>query len=995
MKKFMSAFLAFLLIAAVFTPFYTAVNEKIERKNVARFCSAVTQLTQKYDDRISYAAYDGSGANNINISADRLIVKTQDKINDADAVECIYGLDYAVLQYENQGDMLKAYERLKSLGYTVDKDNVIRICDADSREIQPLETNDFSTAAFTSSSYTYCQVDCALSKFSGCETEIVVGIMDTGIDYEHSEFEGRYIHNPVNFSNSGAQNDPMDDQLHGTACASIVTQSTPENVKVKPYKILDKDGSATELNVIAACEYVLAEKDKPDVINMSFGGHAQEGSFALINDIVEKLVESGIAVSVAAGNDFLPSDYMNPARCEGVITVASCDSNNGFSYFSNYGDVIDVTAPGEKIRVAKFETGNRYTSEHSGTSFSAPFVSAACAYVLMQNPDATPAEIKEKIKSTAVYMGDEERFYYGSGVLSFANLVNEYAWETPAPSVMGGIYHEAQTIEFDNIIGDLVYTTDGTVPSAKNGTVYTGPITIDSDTQLTFALMSYDVYLSPITTQNYTIQYYAPSSDFTMVAGTIMKYKGDKTNIIVPDKINGASPTALFRELFKNSNLTGIVLPDSVTTLGTGCFQGSSKLKHIVAKGVTKFNGDSVFTDCKNLRDETMPNLQTITVGAFKNCERLHNIDFGENLTEFKNELFSGSGLMYGNFPNVKDVSTNDVFKYCPLFTCNIPDFTKLYTNFFYGCRLLYDLNIGQVTQIFDSALYNCAFLKELDTSELVTLNTNSLSGCWLDTLYAPKCTALPLKFGKYCQIRVIDLPNATGILGNDMFYCSTTEELYLDKASSVSKSAFRNTISLNVIYLPEADQYYEPYTSLEQMDSLLTGDYWEQKAPLEIVWVPKAEQLGNINCFGTKLLYAPSAQSLTLSVHNEDIIPNIIVSDKITAGNLSVTNSENRAVLIAPEYSYAKQYAADENSSCTFVSTDDVIYTQLDERRYFTYVTGSSDFSVPYRFLAPYWNYDIINKNSNEQFYGFLLDFVDDDVLNAKDYSILAKSIV
>lgn len=987
MKKFMSVFLSVVLAFAVLTPLYSVMNDKIERKSVARFCSAVTELTRKYDDNITYALYDENGNKTINTSANRLIVKTTDKINDADAIDSVYGLDYAVLQYANQGDMLRAYEKMKKRGYTVDKDNVISICDAESSAYQ--QSGSYGVSAFAGS-YEYSDVDVALSRFNGCETEIVVGIMDTGIDYNHSEFEGRYIHNSVNFSSSGEENDPMDDQMHGTACASIVTQSTPNNVKVKPYKILDTEGSATELNIIAGCEYVLAEKDKPDVMNMSFGGYDKDGSFALINDLVEQIVECGIVVSVAAGNESLPSDYINPAGCESVITVASCDDNNAFSNYSNYGDKIDITAPGERIYVAKLNGG--YTSEHSGTSFSAPFVSAACAYVLMQNPDAAPAEIKEKIKATAVDMGEEDRYYYGAGVLNFANLTYTDVNSAPVPSVKGGLYHDVQTIEFNNYIGDLVYTTDRTLPGSGNGIKYTGPITIDSDTQLTFALMVGSTYVSPIATQHYIIQYYAPSSDFTIVAGTIMKYKGDKTNIVVPDKILGVKPNAVYREAFKDSNLTSIVLPDSVTTLGTSCFQGSSKLKHIVAKGVTKLNGDAVFSDCKDLRDEVMPKLKTVTVGAFKNCERLHEIDFGENLTEFKDELFSGAGLMHGNFPNVKDTATTETFKYCPLYTCNIPQFTVLHTKFFYGCRLLYDLTIGQVTEIADSALYNCAFLKKLDTSQLVKLNDNALSGCWLDVLYAPKCTSLPSKFGKYCCVRVIDLPNAEGAIGSNMFHCSRTEELYLDKAVSVSKTAFRNTVSLNIVYLPEAQQYYEPYTNVEMLDSVLSGEHWSTNAPLEIVWVPKAELPGTINCYGTKLLYAPSASSLTLKVQSTDIVPNIVVSDKIAEGNINVTNSGTGAVLVAPKGTYAQQYASDENCGYTFVSTEDVSYDRLDERNYFTYVTQDSDFSVPYRFIASYWQSDVINKNRSDLFYGFLLDFAADDVLNAKDYSVLAK---
>ncbi|MDE5964650.1 MAG: leucine-rich repeat protein, partial [Eubacterium sp.] len=633
-------------------------------------------------------------------------------------------------------------------------------------------------------------------------------------------------------------------------------------------------------------------------------------------------------------------------------------------------------------------------SELSGTSFSAPFVSASCALVLLKKPDATPSEIKELIKSTAIDMGEEDQFYYGAGVLSFNNLLDEFNVETPEPNVAGGKYHEAQTIDFGNDYqGTLVYTTDRTTPTSKNGIEYTGPITIDCDTQLTYALMVGNTYISPIKTANYIIQYYAPASDFTAVAGTIMKYKGDKTNIIVPDKISGLKPTALYKELFKNSNLTGIVLPDTVTTLGTGCFQDSEKLRHIVAPGVTKLNGDYVFSGCKDLRDEVMPKLRTVTTGAFKYCSRLHKIDFGASITEFKNELFYGSGLMYGDFPNAKDSEASEVFRSCPLFTCSIPKFTNLYTKFFYNCAMLHELQIGQVTKIYDSALYSCIFLKQLDASNITQLDQNALSGCCVDTFCAPNCTQLPSKLGKYCNIRVIDLPNAQGSLGTDFLNTSMTEELYMEQATSMQKHSLRNTVDLNIIYLPNVLQYYEPYTNVEKIDSLLTNDYYEQKAPLEIIWVPVAQLPETIDCYATRLIYAPSAESIHIAVHSDTVMPNVVVSDKITADNITITNSGNGAVVISKENSYAQQYSLNENCGYTFVSTDDVTYENTDERSYFTYSTENSYFSVPKRFIAPYWQEDVINKSRNELFYGFLLDFADDDVINAKDYSILVRN--
>lgn len=980
MKKLISVILSAVFVLAAFAPLYTAIGDSIERKSVAAFCDAVSTLTQKHDSNISFTIYDEDGGKTVSGFADRLIIKTDDKIKSDNAIDCIYGLDYAVLQYANQGDTLKEYDRLEALGYNVYKDNVVYAFDVDTLSSDSGQENAGTQAktAFLSTE-TYLQKD------------LVVGVMDTGIDYNHSEFTDRYIHNPANFSSSGESGDPMDDQMHGTACASIVTQNTPENVKVKPYKVLDKDGGGTELNIIAGLEYILAEKDKPDIINMSLGTHSKSEDFAIIDDLLEQLVECGITVSVAAGNESRPTDFARPANCKSVITVASCDDNNQFSYFSNYGDAVDVTAPGEKIRTAAL--GGGYSSEHSGTSFSAPYVSAAAALVLLQTPDASPAEIKEIIKASAIDMGEEDRYYYGAGVLDINNLVNYLPYQTPEPDVKSGLYHEAQVIDFGEIKeGVLVYTTDRTTPSPSNGTEYTGPITIDSDTQLTYALINRYDYLSPIKTQHYVIQYYAPSSDFIMLSGVIMKYKGDKTNIIVPDKIGSSKPTALSMSLFSGSNLTGIVLPDSVTTLRTGCFQNSKKLRHIVAKGVTKLNGKSVFSGCEDLRNEVMPNLTTVTEEAFKYCSRLHSIDFGTNITELPSGLFYGAGLMHGDFPNAKDFAASNVFKGCPLFSCSIPNYTTLYSGFFYGCALLSDLEIGQVTEIRNSALYNCAFLKEFDASEVTTLSTDALSCCCIDNFYAPKITELPTKLGKYCSIRIIDMPNAQGSLGGDFLNCSMTEELYLEKATAMSEYSIRNAIRLNIVYLPNVTKYYEPYTSIEQADSLLYGSLFEAKAPLEVIWVPSAEIPKTINCYSTKLIYAPETPTVNLAVHG-DTVPSVAVSDKVSQGNITVTNDEgSSAVFIAPNGSYVQQYSADETCGYSFASTDEVAYSTKDERAYFTYTTKNSDFSVPDRIVSAFWQNDIINKSRNEMYYGFLIDLVGDGVLNAKDYSILKK---
>ncbi|MDE5984852.1 MAG: S8 family serine peptidase [Eubacterium sp.] len=997
MKRFISIILSIAMLLLILSPFYVTINTQLERKSIFNFCNNVSQLNEKYDSDADYMLKNETGDNNIALSANRLVVKTEEKIEDQKAIDSVCGLDWAVLQYENKGDMLEAYERLSSLGYTVEKDRMFYLNDAETDSFFPSASRVSSDYSYVNSGANYIK-----SLFNGNDDEIVVGIMDSGIDYKHTEFIGRYVDNSINFSTTGMRDDPMDDLKHGTACASVVVRSTPNNVKVKPYKIFNSQGTASLSTIVAAVEYVLAEKDKPDIMNMSFNGYELDGENEIQNELAARLVESGIIVCVSAGNEAAPSEYASPSGCEDVITVASHNYAYEFSSFSDYGSAIDITAPGENIYAAML--GGGYASDFTGTSFSAPFVSAACAYVLMQNPDYTPIQVKEKIKSSAVYMGEDDSYYYGSGVLSFINLIDDMPYQPLAPSTAGGLYHDTQTIEFDNIPDGtkLIYTTDRTVPSLTNGTVYKNAITVDSDTQFNYVLVDNDGYVSPVTAQHYIIQYYAKSSDFVMINGVITSVFTTKKNIVVPELINGKRPTGLVASLFRYSSIESIVLPDSITDIGMDCFYGAKNLKHIIANGVTAFNGDNVFYDCVELRDVSMPKLKTITASAFKNCSKLHKIDFGENLTEFKNSLFSGSGLMVGYFPNVKmnDNTVKEVFKDCPLSYCYIPNVTSLSEGLFNGCKYLNDLTIGKVNSIYSKALAECSFINKLDTSDISTIGTDALYSCYLDVMYAPKCKALPLRFGQYCYVRVIDLPNASGFLGSNMLNCSTTEELYLDSASNIiSSSAMKNVVSLRIIYLPNVISFYGPYTKVSSADQLVFGDYWEKVCPVEIIWIPRANIKGTLNLTSLKIIFAPSTCFLDISFASTNLNAKIVLSDKVVNGNISINNTgtsniyNNAPTIIAPDGSYAQLYAKEKKDyGFKFVSINDCIYTGVDEQDNFVYSIPDDEMRIPYDYILPCWNEDAINKDRNMNVYEFLLDLTNDNVINAKDYSVLLK---
>ena len=88
-------------------------------------------------------------------------------------------------------------------------------------------------------------VDFAKSRIadsSYSENEIVIGVFDSGVNYEHNLLKDKITDTSFNMSDSGNENDCMDDNGHGTSVAGIIAQATPDNVKIKPYKVMNDKG---------------------------------------------------------------------------------------------------------------------------------------------------------------------------------------------------------------------------------------------------------------------------------------------------------------------------------------------------------------------------------------------------------------------------------------------------------------------------------------------------------------------------------------------------------------------------------------------------------------------------------------------------------------------------------------------------------------------------------------------------------------------------------
>lgn len=920
-----------MLLISVVSPCQSVIAAEIERRSVTRFSNLVTELNTEYElDSDSYE--EKYNEDNPNASENRLIVQARSVKDDARAVESMSGLEYTVLQYDDKQDMEAAYEQLTSEGYTVEKDRVLSVKDNSVKNLRTMADETEETEEVSQMwAYESVMSDYAITEIeqsSAADEEIVIGVLDSGLDYTHELFENRVVDTTFNMSESGNENDCMDDNGHGSAVAGVIALSTPENVKIKPYKVIDADGYVSLSVFTAAMETILASNDLPDIMNISLGGYLFEENMSIETELVERLVARGVTVCIASGNDNLPVEYCTPADCETAITVGAYDYTNHICSFSNYGEKVDIAAPGYDVYTYDLYTEDHYTEQYygqAGTSFACPFVSAACAYILMQNPGLSPEEVKGELKSSAIDMGEDEHQYYGAGMLNFPNLIDNKEYETPQPSIKGGFYNDTQTVTLADIPAgtQLVYTLDKSIPSSTNGTVYTEPITIDNEMQLNFALIKDGKYVSNISSQYYTIQYYMDESYFTITdSGVITSYTGDKNNIVVPDMINGIVPINIDADDTEGSNLTAVVLPESINII-YNTFTGCAELKYVTAKGVTRLSG-AIFSECYSLREVDMPILNYMNGSAFSMCSMMHDINFEESLETALASAFEYTGLIEVSFPKlyIKN-SPREIFRNSSLIKCDIPLAERL-TATFRECYFLQELNAPNLKRVDGFTFADCWFLTEMDFPSLETIEPNAFAYCYIDVLYAPKLTTYSNLGGGYGIVlqaftRVIDFPALTE-MPTYFLMSSYVEEVYLENVVDVPVFGMLNLPYLNVVYMPLATQF-----------DITSDQHWQLPGvgPMEIIWVPSAKETTRGTYPSTmKLFYGPSIESIYLSAYDSVFV----LSEKATNMGIQATQDGGQAgkfpTIIAPYGSAAYQWVQHENRNTErfkFIDSDSI----------------------------------------------------------------------
>ncbi len=219
-------------------------------------------------------------------------------------------------------------------------------------------------------------------------------VIDTGIEVTHPDFGGRA---KLGYSAVGGK--ATDCNGHGTHVAGTIggtKYGVAKRVNLVAVKVLNCAGSGTNSGVIAGINWVI--KNHPNataaVANMSLGG----GFSQAINNAVANLVADNVTVALAAGNENVDACSTSPASTPTAITVAASTSADLMASFSNYGNCVDLIAPGVGITSAWLKSG---TNTISGTSMAAPHVAGLAARYLQGNPNAQPAVVGDALKANS------------------------------------------------------------------------------------------------------------------------------------------------------------------------------------------------------------------------------------------------------------------------------------------------------------------------------------------------------------------------------------------------------------------------------------------------------------------------------------------------------------------------------------------------------------------------------------------------------------------
>ena len=787
MKKLICIIMSAIIIIMLFMPSFTiCAADTNESKKITEFTNGIADLARKYDSEKEFVTSEGNETEQIqafsaqnseevtditeteytlqDFQTARLIIRADGNFDKCGALEDVSGFeDFHILQYESPEAAMDAYGQLQKEKniLEVDLDLVCTYCgyesSPDDPDIIPKDEflNDWSRDRTQSK-----RLQEYLAKSNIPMKEVIVGVVDTGIDYNHEIFEGRVERTYFNASSSGNANDEMDSETiyHGTTVSSIVINNSPKNVKVAVYKVSD---SNDDLTVTTICAGLLKAIEKQsDIINVSLTSPNE----SLIQECVLKAYAENIPVFAPVGNHGMLDMALYPANISECIAVSATDFNNTTTFMNDLTLNSDISAPGEHIAVAI--PGNRY-ARFSGTSYSSPYAATLGALLKSVTPEITVDEIDARLKGTSLdvkrysetkslqgaYMDNYHSLYDGIGMIQFANALGLEKIIAPELNLENKVYVGEQicTITCPNEKATVLYTTDGIYPTLENANIYTEPFEITQRTRIrTVAYYADGGYYSDEVEATPRIHHTDSDENFEIDNdGIIKRYTGNVLDLFVPETINGVTVTGFDKGAF--NAVIGLILPKTVTEIPTGAFSKNSTIEFVCGKGIitvksSAFSQSNImnveFPAAKHIQGNAFylaskfcsgyfPNIETIDSGAFSYSKIISF--YGPDVQEIGDGAFGQcSRLEKVYFPQCKITNEiwggNGTFESCSRLTsADMPLITNLTANAFSGTSIL-KADFPFVETITQRAFYECDYLEYINMPLLLSVPKQAFS---------------------------------------------------------------------------------------------------------------------------------------------------------------------------------------------------------------------------------------------------------------------------
>jgi len=271
---------------------------------------------------------------------------------------------------------------------------------------------------------------------SGRSRQVVVAVLDTGVDANHPFLSGRVLPGLCVITDS---TNPYDwcrrpgSIGHGTPTAGVIVANTPNlDVRILPVRLLGVDENTLYATTIRFAYGIIWAAYRADVINMSLSQTERSGRICnFTQEAIALAVNRNTTVVVSAGNRGANVSNLQQgnqlSRHPNVITVAATDQNDRPMSWTNWGARVDVAAPGTAIPTSRsMIQGGGLTQNnrlYGGTSAAAPHVAAAAALYIMNNPGRSPAAVQQAMRRYVNTPAGWNNNRYGTGIINMARAI--------------------------------------------------------------------------------------------------------------------------------------------------------------------------------------------------------------------------------------------------------------------------------------------------------------------------------------------------------------------------------------------------------------------------------------------------------------------------------------------------------------------------------------------------------------------------------------------